>query len=265
MNHSNNVQYAFLDSGIGGIPYFKYLKELHPDAACAYIADIKNFPYGEKTLDEVIALSKATVKKIIDKINPAAIIIACNTISVSALSILRNEFNIPFIGTVPAIKPAAAISKNKKIAVLATERTVNDIYTQKLIEEFGTGCNFFMRADSILVKKIEDNLPYAAYSEKQKAITPAIEFFKATGVDTAVLGCTHFLHLRKEFIQTCLPDIQIVDSLEGVIKQTLKISPVNFKYTQNVKNKFYLTTNINYNNKYSKYAEIFDMELEYLN
>lgn len=266
LNNINAVQYAFLDSGIGGLPYYKRLTELCPEAACAYIADIKNFPYGEKTLDEVIALSKETVHKIIATINPQVIIVACNTISVSALSRLRKEFPVPFVGTVPAIKPAASISKNKKIAVLATERTVNDMYTQKLIEEFGVHCNFFMRADSILVKKIEENLLTASEPEKEKAVLPAMEFFRAAGVDTAVLGCTHFLHLRDIFVKMCSPDIQIVDSLDGVVNQALKISPFRIEYKRNSKNIFFITAekNRSIENIYSVYAEIFNMQLEYL-
>lgn len=266
MNNIHNVQYAFLDSGIGGLPYYKHLTGLCPEAACAYIADIKNFPYGEKTLDEVIALSKETVRKIITAINPQVIIIACNTISVSALASLRKEFSVPFVGTVPAIKPAASVSKNKKIAVLATERTVNDMYTQKLIEEFGGQCNFFMRADSMLVKKIEENLLTASDTKKQNAVLPAIEFFKAVGADTAVLGCTHFLHLRDVFVKMCSPDIQIVDSLDGVVNQALKISPFNIEYKKTSKDRFFITAekNKSIENIYSIYANIFNMQLEYL-
>lgn len=266
MSNIPTVQYAFLDSGIGGLPYYKRLTELCPDAACAYIADVKHFPYGEKTLDEVIALSKETVRKIIAVIHPQVIIIACNTISVSALSSLRKEFPLPFVGTVPAIKPAASVSKNKKIAVLATERTVNDMYTQKLIEEFGGRCNFFMRADSVLVKKIEENVLTASDTEKQNAVLPAIEFFRAVGADTAVLGCTHFLHLRDVFIKMCAPGIQIVDSLDGVVNQALKISPFSVEYTTNSKNIFFITAekNRSIENTYSAYANIFNMQLEYL-
>lgn len=263
----DKAQYVFLDSGIGGLPYLKHLTDISPEASCSYVADIKHFPYGEKTLKEVIEFSSETVKKIIKVIDPKIIIIACNTISVAALSHLRKTFDIPFVGTVPAIKPAAAVSKNKKIAVLATERTVNDIYTQKLIEEFGAGCNFFMRADSTLVKKIEKELFASSQTEKEKALSPAVEFFKAVGADTAVLACTHFLHLREEFIKACSPDIGIVDSLDGVINQALKISPVNLEYKTNGKNKFYITAERNFKTekKYSIYAENFNMQLEYLN
>lgn len=266
MDKDKKIQYAFLDSGLGGIPYLNRLLELYPKASCAYIADTEHFPYGEKKLNEVIRFACSTAEKIIDRLSPQVIIIACNTISVSALEQLRKTFTLPFVGTVPAIKPAAELSKNKKIALLATERTVNDIYTQKLIEQFGTGCNFFMRADSVLIKQIEDTLLTASESEKTKAVYPAVEFFKATGVDTAVLGCTHFLHLRNTFIKECEPEIRITDSLEGVVNQALKISPVNENLYTEGKIAFYITSpkTKETEKKYAKYAALFNMILDYL-
>ena len=186
--------------------------------------------------------------------------------TVSALSHLRKKFEIPFVGTVPAIKPAALTSKNKKIAVLATERTVNDIYVQNLIEEFGADCKFFMRADSVLVSKIENTLLSGSEEDKKAGIRPAVEFFKSAGTDTAVLGCTHFLHLRDEFKSECEPDIKIVDSLDGVINQALKISPPQKSKMDNIqKDIFYITSEKTEEStkKYSAYAELFNMTLGY--
>lgn len=265
-----NVQYVFIDSGIGGLPYLRHLKELEPQSSCAYVADTKHFPYGEKTLEEVIEYTEDLVKKIIEKLKPSVIIIACNTMTVSALSHLRKKFDIPFVGTVPAIKPAALTSKNKKIAVLATERTVNDIYVQNLIEEFGADCKFFMRADSVLVSKIENTLLSGNAEDKKAGIRPAVEFFKSAGTDTAVLGCTHFLHLRDEFKSECEPDIKIVDSLDGVVNQALKISPPQKSKTDEKLNNiqkdiFYITSEKTEESekKYSAYAELFNMTLGY--
>ena len=263
MTLKQNVQYVFIDSGIGGLPYLRHLKELEPQSSCAYVADTKHFPYGAKTLEEVIEYTEDLVK-------PSVIIIACNTMTVSALSHLRKKFEIPFVGTVPAIKPAALTSKNKKIAVLATERTVNDIYVQNLIDEFGADCKFFMRADSVLVSKIENTLLSGSEEDKKAGIRPAVEFFKSAGTDTAVLGCTHFLHLRDEFKSECEPDIKIVDSLDGVVNQALKISPPQKSKTdeklKNIqKDIFYITSEKTEEStkKYSAYAELFNMTLVY--
>ena len=88
-----NVKFVFLDSGTGGLPYLKYLLQKHPDEKCVYIGDTKNFPYGEKTESEIQENALACVQKIIFRWNPMAVIIACNTISVSSLDILRKTFD----------------------------------------------------------------------------------------------------------------------------------------------------------------------------
>ena len=113
-----SVDFAFLDSGIGGIPYLLFLQEKQQNANCIYYADTKNFPYGQKSSEQIIENATIATQKIIEKWNPGAIILACNTISVTALEELRKRFpNVPFVGTVPAIKPAATISKTKKIGL----------------------------------------------------------------------------------------------------------------------------------------------------
>lgn len=218
-------QYAFLDSGIGGLPYLEFLRKLKPTASCVYIADTEHFPYGEKNAEEVTSFAVRIAEKIIRRFSPEIIVTACNTITVTALEELRRRFSIPFVGTVPAIKPAVIKSRNKKIGIIATERTVNDIYIKRMIEEFGSGCEFFMRADSRLVQEIETKLLIAGMEEKKKAVAPALEFFKSAGADTLVLGCTHFLHLREVFIEEASPEIRIEDSLEGVIHRTLEVCP----------------------------------------
>ena len=265
MDKESSIQYAFLDSGIGGLPYLKRLRDLYPKASCAYIADTAHFPYGEKRLDDVVRFAAGVTETILSRLNPEIVIIACNTISVSALELLRKTFAVPFVGTVPAIKPAAFFSKNKKIALLATERTVNDIYTQRLIEQFGEGCRFFMRADSLLVKRIEDDLLTACESEKAAAVYPAIEFFESVGADTAILGCTHFLHLRDTFIKECKERIRITDSLEGVVNRALTLSPVHECGTGGA-NTFYITSpkTAETEKKYARYAALFGLRLEFL-
>ena len=123
-----------------------------------------------------------------------------------------------------------------------------------------------MRADSVLVSKIENTLLSGSEEDKKAGIRPAVEFFKSAGTDTAVLGCTHFLHLRDEFKFECEPDIKIVDSLDGVVNQALKISPPKKSKTDNIqKDIFYITSEKTEEStkKYSAYAELFNMTLGY--
>ena len=214
-------KYVFLDSGIGGLPYFRYFHKKAPQASAAYVADLEHFPYGEKTREEVIQYAIGVTEKIITRLNPAMIIIVCNTMSTAALDALRQRFSIPFIGTVPAVKVAAEVSVNKRIGIVATARTINDPYLDKLIESFADECVIEKRADAELVAKIENGLITASDEEKRKAVAPAIRQFKDAGVDTIVLACTHFLHLSETFTECAAPVIKVVDSLPGVVSHAL--------------------------------------------
>ncbi len=218
------VDFAFLDSGTGGLPYLRYLRERAPNARCVYLADTKNFPYGEKSAEEIIDCAGNAASLLIKNFRPRAVVVACNTISVTALDVLRIRFpDTPFIGTVPAIKPAAALSKIKKIGVLATNATIHHPYTQKLIDQFARGCAVVFRADPALIGFIEHRAFDASDAEKYAAIEPALTFFRSSGCDCIVLACTHFLNLVDEIKAAAGSDMFIVDSREGVIRRALEV------------------------------------------
>lgn len=218
-----SVDFAFLDSGTGGIPYMLSLHEKLPDAVCAYLGDTKNFPYGEKSGEQVTECASQSIQKIIDLWAPKAIVIACNTISVTALEPLRKRFpSLPIIGTVPAIKVAAEVTKNKKIGLLATTATVNHPYCQALIKDFASDCEVFMRADPKLIDFVEKEYFNATESERLNAVKEAADFFKAKGCDTVILGCTHFTHIANEMRTACGKEITVVDSRDGVANQAIR-------------------------------------------
>lgn len=248
------IDFAFLDSGTGGIPYMLYLKEKAPSVKCVYLGDTINFPYGEKTPKEICNCAKIACKKIIETFNPRAIVIACNTISVTALDELRKTFpKTPFVGTVPAIKLAAKTSKNHRIGLLATNQSVENPYTDKLIKDFADNCYVAKLGEPKLIEFIEKYLFSASKEDIQKAIMPSVEYFKEEKVDTIILGCTHFLHISKEIALCAGNDIQVVDSREGVVKQALRV-------ISNAKNKeaigkfcdktFFVTSEKNQKNEY---------------
>ena len=106
---------AFLDSGVGGLPYLHWVRSELPGECYAYVADNGGFPYGTKPADEVVALVVNRVARIIEFLDPKMIVIACNTASVAALGELRRLFAVPFVGVVPAVKPAAKRSSNGRI------------------------------------------------------------------------------------------------------------------------------------------------------
>lgn len=261
--NQQKVQYVFLDSGVGGLPYLKYLLEKEKDASCLYVADTKHFPYGEKEKGEIIEYSKALVDEIIKKTHPSIIIVACNTMTVTALKVLRESFSCTFVGTVPAIKVAKEKTKNGRVALIGTERTIKEEYTQNLISNFLPDAYLYMSAESELVKKIEEGLFLKSEEEQIKAIYSIFDRVKENLCDSLILGCTHFLHLRGAFIKIakqCSPRINIADSLEGVVNQALRLSQVN-KHL-NAKKAFYATGISNEEDKrrYEVYAKFYSLE-----
>ena len=219
-----NLDFAFLDSGTGGLPYMGYLKTACPDASCLYLADTKNFPYGEKNPEQIIAATTEAVELVLSHFTPLAFVLACNTMSVTALESLRRQFpSVHFIGTVPAIKVAASRTKNNIIGLLATEATVNHPYTHNLVQDFASSCRVVSRGDGELIRFIEKHLLEQDRTLYLKAARPAVDFFLNEGVDSIVLGCTHFLHIAPEIQQLAGHDAQVVDSREGVIRQALRI------------------------------------------
>lgn len=218
------VDFAFLDSGTGGIPYLLHLQKKSPESKCVYLADSANFPYGTKSQDEIISCATEACAKILRHFSPRAIVIACNTISVTALSALREKFpDVPIVGTVPAIKLAATVTRNKKIGLLATSATVQNDYIENLEREFAGGCDIVCRGDDDLVSFVEHKFFDATEKEKCEAVSPAIEFFCTKNCDTIILGCTHFLHLAEIFQKVAGENITIVDSREGVANQAMRV------------------------------------------
>lgn len=224
----NVIDFAFLDSGTGGIPYMLLLKEKSPESRCVYLGDTVHFPYGEKSFEEIVRCSSEAIDTIVKNWNPRTVIIACNTISVTALDELRKLHpDLPIIGTVPAIKLAAKVSLNKKIGFLATNASVNHKYSEKLIEDFASDCTVFKRGDPELIDFIEHKLFTASKEEKIEAVMPAVEYFNSNGCDTIILGCTHFTHMVREieeaFASKSWKKVFVVDSRDGVSNHALDV------------------------------------------
>jgi len=216
----DNRPILFIDSGIGGLVYCRDFIKRCPQEDVRCLADRENFPYGQREKDELAQILVSLTEKLIKNINPKIIVLACNTAAVSALEPLRQNFpNIPFVGTVPAIKPAANASKTGKIGVLGTARTINDPYNQHLVDECGKDCGIIGIAAPDLVEFVEQQFDKADKIEKTAIVKKYIDIFRAKGADTLVLGCTHFLHLLEEFQNEASPSIQIFDSLDGVTKR----------------------------------------------
>ncbi len=234
MELENRIDFAFLDSGTGGVPYMLDLKKKRPAARCVFLGDTIHFPYGEKSSEEVTACAAMAIKKIMESWNPRTIVVACNTISVTSLKKLRSAFpSIPIVGTVPAIKLAAKVSKNKRIGLLATNATVNNPYSRQLAEDFAGDCVVVNRGDPDLVSFIEHDFFTATLEEKKAAIKPAVDFFKQNDCDTIILGCTHFTHIADICKQVAGSDVNVIDSRDGVSNQALRVEN---DYVRSLKN-----------------------------
>ena len=218
------TDFVFIDSGIGGIPYMTSLLKRKPDVSCVYIADSANFPYGEKTHEQVVDCVNPLVKKVCDKFCPSVIILACNTISVNALEQLRLLYpKQQFVGTVPAIKLASSVSKKRRIGLLATNATVANPYNDYLMKSFASDCTLINRGDAKLIDFIEKKSLTATHSEILDSVRPAVKYFRENDCDVIILGCTHFLNIKDEIKEACAPDIEVVDSVDGVVRHALDV------------------------------------------
>lgn len=218
------TDFVFIDSGVGGIPYMTTLLQREPDAECLYVADTANFPYGEKSHQQVVNCVLELVEKIRRQFFPKVIVVACNTMSVNALEALREKFSdIQFVGTVPAIKLAASFSKKRRLGLLATHATCENPYNIELKNKFASDCTIINRPDPKLISFIEHKAFTASREECLEAVKPAVDFFRGEDCDVIILGCTHFLNFTDVFEEACQPDIKVVDSVDGVVRHALEV------------------------------------------
>lgn len=220
------MDFAFIDSGMGGIPYMMSLIQKERDRTCVYLGDTAAFPYGNKSPAEVIERALFAVGKAIKAWKPRVAVIACNTMSVHALLALRANFDIPIVGTVPAIRLAAETTKNRRIGFLATDATVAASYSKELSSRYAADCAVFPLGAPDLVRFVEERIADASEKEKEDAVKEAMQYFAKMHCDTIILGCTHFTHLYDAIVRTAsslIPDVKVVDSRDGVARQALKV------------------------------------------
>ena len=215
---------AFLDSGVGGLPYLAFARSRLSGRRLVYVADRENFPYGEKPRSAIVAAALSLAERLIAREHPRLVVVACNTMSVVALADLRARFPVPFVGVVPAVKPAASLSRRKRVGVLATRRTVEGEYLRNLIVEYAAGCDVVSLSSSALVEFVENELYRATPLQREERVRREVERFLSEGIDALVLGCTHFLHLEPEFRSLLEAEgIALVDSRDGVARQAVRL------------------------------------------
>ena len=259
--NDKNLPILFFDSGVGGLPYLFYAKKQLPNERFVYLADRKNFPYGEKSVPEIKSAVFSALSSILKIEKPKLAVIACNTASVVTLSSLRAKFKFPFVGVVPAIKPASKLSRDGKIAVLATFRTTEDLYLRNLIDSFASDKEVKRFAEGNLVEFVEKNFFESSKEEKFNILENTLYDVKNNGFHTVVLGCTHFLLLEDELKKVLGSSVSIVDSREGVTNQLIRILRENnlMSKTKTGVDKFYVTGNDSVEKRYKQFAEMFEL------
>lgn len=211
---------GIFDSGVGGTSIWKEINALLPNENTLYLADSKYAPYGNRPKEEIIELCKKNTEFLLNQ-NCKIIVVACNTATTNAISILRASYNVPFIGIEPAIKPAALKTKTKSIGILATKGTLSSALFHETSKAFTKGIKVTEVIGEGIVPLIENG---ALYSPEMNTLLrnylhPMIE----ANIDHLVLGCSHYPYLMP-LLKEILPQyIAIIDSGEAVAKQTQNI------------------------------------------
>ena len=237
MNKNRNNPIGLFDSGVGGLSVFQEVKKVLPDREYIFLADQAHVPYGKKTQIELQNLSARIVKFLLHK-NIGVLVVACNTATCYALDYLRQMFKIPIVGVVPALKPAAKITKNNKIAVMSTPATAKSTYLKDLAKKFAQNKEVMLLG----CKGLED----AVETLDQKTIKTLLDKYTKEicdfDADTIVLGCTHYPFLKAEIKMRIGSKIQILDSGKAIAKRTKQLLKSTEDNTKSRANETFFTT-----------------------
>lgn len=218
--HRPSDPVGVLDTGVGGLTILDELLREVPGERFVYFGDTGNCPYGVRPVGEIQALSIAAVRFLIAQ-GAKVIVVACNTMSVSALPELRAAFDVPIIGVVPAVKPAAEHTRVGRIGVAATEASANGTFLRQLIAEHANGVHVEAVGCPRLVLLAEAGI--LDEPEAEAAIRGYITPILDDGIDQLVLGCTHFPAMRAAFERVAGPGVAVIDSGAAVARQTRRV------------------------------------------
>jgi glutamate racemase len=222
------------DSGMGGLTVARSVRHELPFAHLVYSADNAAFPYGAWEEQALVDRILIVMERLIARVEPDIVVIACNTASTIALSALRERFGVPFVGTVPAIKPAAQQTKSGIVGVLATPGTVKREYTQTLIQDFASHCRVELHGAPRLAEIAERKLKGVAVDldELKAEIAPVFAEEHGRRTDVVVLGCTHYPLLVDEMakvepwvVRYIDPAPAIARRVADVLKDVLLVEP----------------------------------------
>lgn len=211
----------FFDSGVGGLSVLAPARALLPHAPLVYAADSAGFPYGTRSEAEIAARVPALLGRLAERYRPRLIVIACNTASTIALAHVRAALDVPIVGTVPAIKPAAALSQSRVIGVLGTDATVRQPYVDKLAAQFAADCTVIRHGSAELVELAEAKLRgEQADAARFRAVLAGL-FGQPDGdrIDVIVNACTHFPLVEAELAAAAPHRVTFVDGGPGIARR----------------------------------------------
>ena len=215
-----------LDTGVGGLSILSPIRALLPNAPIVLALDQAGFPYGQKSENELAERVPALLGRLAEHVDARLAVIACNTASVIALDPVRAALAIPIVGTVPAIKPAAAISTSRVIGILGTAATVRQPYVDNLSNEFAGDCTVIRHGTHDLVELAERKLRGEATAAEDYAVVLDGLFNQPDGdkIDTIVLACTHFPLVEQELAAASPRPIHFVHGGDGIARRVAHLT-----------------------------------------
>ncbi len=219
MNASSPI--LLFDSGVGGLTVLGELRKLLPQAPVIYAADMAGLPYGAKSEAEIAARVAGLLGRMAERYHPRLICIACNTASTIALGMVRDVLELPIVGTVPAIKTAAGLTKTGVFGLLGTEATMRQAYVDDLEHQFAVGKRLLRHGANGLVPLAEAKLRGETISVDAvaQAVKGLVLQHHGNEIDTVVLACTHFPLLEPELQEAFGPDVAFVDGSHGIARR----------------------------------------------
>lgn len=217
---SNNAPVGVFDSGVGGISVLGTLTQVMPNEDFIYFGDSANAPYGEKSGEEVKSCAHEVTKRLLD-MGAKAIVIACNTATSAAVEFLRGTYpNVPIIGMEPAVKPAALSAEHPTVLVMATPLTIRETKLRRLIDRYRERADFIDVPCHGLVELVERGI---TEGDEMEALLHSIldGHLKDRRIDAAVLGCTHYIHVKGAIQKVLGESVAIFDGAEGTARETL--------------------------------------------
>lgn len=217
---SDDRPIGVFDSGVGGLSVLREINSQFPNEHLLYFADTAHCPYGAKNPEEIRQLSGAIVEFLLAK-QAKLIVVACNTASVASLSYLRGRFKVPFVGIVPAVKPAAQTTQSKRIGVLATNTTFQGEMFDDLVAKFASDVAVIRQVCPGWVELVEAGQVDGPVVDEAvgKYVFPLLE----ERIDTLVLGCTHYPFLRPTIEKLVGDNVVVLDPGSAVARQVGRV------------------------------------------